>query len=242
MSALTFVCWRWQPEPGYRSSYAPETVYALRDMIARHYAKPHRFVCVTDRPQDLTGVDTIPLWSECATLKSPFGRSYPSCYRRLKVFAPDAGQLFGERLVSIDLDVVIVGNLEPLFDRPEDFVIWGESDFPTKQKYCGSLWLLKTGSRPQVWTDFNERTSPQQAWHAGARGSDQAWLSYKLPGEATWGRQDGIYSYRKHIGPHGGQLPKDARVVIFHGKTDPWDYRALQHPWVRQHYPYQVTA
>jgi len=244
MSApLTFVCWRWTPAQPYRSTFGPATVYALREMLSRHYAKPFRFVCVTDQPHDLPGIETIPLWDDCSRIPSPIGHSYPSCYRRLKVFAPDAGETFGERLVSIDLDTVIVGDITPLFDRPEDFMIWGESDFPHTTPYCGSLWMLKTGTRPQVWTEFNEKTSPKLAWQAGCRGSDQGWLAYILgKHEATWGKKDGVYSFRKDIARLGVGLPSDARLVSFHGKVDPWAYRAQQIPWVRQHYPMKVAA
>ena len=240
---LTFVCWRWRPPTGYRSTFGPETVYALRDMIRRHYDRPHRFVCVTDEPEALRGIETIPLWADCANIPSPIGHSYPSCYRRLKVFAPDAGDLFGPRLVSIDLDMVIVRDITPLFDRPEDFVIWGESDFPKTTPYCGSLWMLKTGSRPQVWTEFDRKSSPKRAWQAGCRGSDQGWISFILgPKEATWTRKDGVYSYRKHITQMHNHLPADARMVVFHGKTDPWSHKARQIPWIAQHYPQSVTA
>lgn len=242
MEPLTFVAWRWTPPKGYRSTFGPETVYALREMIGRHYHRSFRFVCVTDKPHELPGIETIELWPDHGDLPSPIGHSYPSCYRRLKVFAPDAGDRFGARLVSIDLDVVIVRDITPLFDRADDFVIWGESDF-RGQRYCGSLWMLKTGSRPHVWTDFDPQTSPRKAWAAGARGSDQAWLSYCLQNEATWGRKDGVYSWRKDIARQGGHLPQDARLVVMHGKQDPWGYRLQQVPWIKQHYPnIQVPA
>ncbi len=235
--SLTFVCWRWLSPVGYRSTFTPHTVYALREMIQRHYAKPHRFVCVTDRPKELPGIEAIPIWEFGAAIPSPFGRHNPSCYRRLKVFAPEAGKLFGPRLVSMDLDTVIVGDLEPLFDRPEDFVIWGESDFKT-QWMNGSLWMLRTGTRTKVWTEFNEETSPGISKRAGCFGSDQGWMNYVLGKyEATWGRKDGVYSFRKHIFPTGGQLPADARVVNFHGRWDPWAYDAQKIPWIRAHYP-----
>ena len=244
MDPLTFVSWRWRPVKNYRSTFGPETVYALREMIARHYPHPHRFVCVTDEPQALPGIEAIPLWEDCSRIPSPIGHSYPSCYRRLKVFAPDAGALFGPRLVSIDLDTVIVGDMTPLFDRSEDFVIWGESDFPHTTPYCGSLWMLRTGTRSKVWTEFDEATSPRKAWQAGCRGSDQGWLAYILgTGEATWTRKDGVYSFRKHVARDGNRLPADARVVSFHGKKDPWSQSAMNIPWVRRHYPVvQVPA
>lgn len=243
MSPLTFVCWRWEPPPNYRSVFAPETVYALREMIRRHYAPPHRFVCVTDRPEDLPGVETIRLWDDCSAIPSPVGHSYPSCYRRLKLFAPDAGETFGERVVSVDLDTVIVRDVEPLFDRPEDFVIWGESDFPHTTPYCGSLWMLRTGTRSKVWTEFDPKLSPRRAWLAGCRGSDQGWIAYVLKkGEATWGKRDGVFSWRKDIAKNGYRLPETARLVAFHGKEDPWGPRCQTVQWVRQHYPIGVTA
>lgn len=241
MEPITFVSWRWQPSHGYRSTFGPETVYALREMLRRHYAKPHRFCCVTDEPDALPGIETIPLGSWGAKIPSPIGRSYPSCYRRLSVFAPDAGEIFGERLVSIDLDTVIVGDVTPLFDRAEDFVIWGSSDFP-KQQYCGSLWMLKTGSRPQVFTTFDPLKSPAVAQHAGYKGSDQSWINYVIPNEAMWGKKDGVYSFRKDIAKHGYALPSGAKLINFHGKEDPWTYRCQQIKWIRDHYPAKVAA
>jgi hypothetical protein len=242
---VTFVSWRWLSPVGYRSVFGIETVYALKAMIAKHYAHPFRFVCVTDQPKLLPGIETIPMWDDCAAIPSPFGRHNPSCYRRLKVFAPDAGKVFGPRLVSIDLDTIIVSDITPLFDRDEDFVIWGESDFPRKQWYNGSLWMLRTGTRTQVWTRFDPETSPTRAARAGCKGSDQGWINYVLgKDEATWGRKDGIYSFRKHLFPLGDVLPEDARVVSFHGRCDPWSYQAQQFKWIRMHYPLhqQVSA
>lgn len=234
----TIVAFKWKPSPGYRSKYDGETVNVLRRMIARHYPKPHRFVCVTD---DATGIDpdieVMALWSDHANVPNPSGTRNPSCYRRMKVFAPDAGAIFGERIICIDLDTVVVGDLTPIFDRDEDFIIWGESDYPQHQWYNGSIWSLRAGTRPQVWTAFNPKTSPKEAFRAGRRGSDQGWFSHILgKGEATWGRGDGIYSYRVHIAPMGHQLPANARLVMFHGKQDPWAYHAQQIPWIREHY------
>jgi hypothetical protein len=71
------------------------------------------------------------------------------------------------------------------------------------------------------------------------RGSDQSWIAYclgkNIPG---WGMSEGVYSYRDHLVKfHKGNLPKDARMVIFHGRPDPWDYGAIQHsPWIKRHY------
>jgi hypothetical protein len=242
VSPLTIVCWRWQSPVGYRSTFAPSTVYALREMVARHLTTPHRFCCVTDQPKELPGIDTIPMWEFGAALPSPFGRHNPSCYRRLRVFAPDAGKLFGERLVSIDLDTVIVDDITPLFDGDEEFKIWGCAD-QKSQWYNGSLFMLRTGMRPQVWTEFDPDLTPEQSKRAGCFGSDQGAIRYILGSkEAVWNVEDGVYSYRKHVAPAGNVLPVNARLVAFHGKHDPWHYACQNVPWIRQHYPQAVPA
>lgn len=233
----TVVCFKWEPRPGYRSKYGPEQVLTLQRMIARHYSKPFDFVCCTDDARGLERIHTIPLWNDWADLPNPHGLHNPSCYRRLKVFAPNAGEWLGERIIAIDLDMVVTGDLSPLFDDPAEFKIWGQSDFPSRQWYNGSFWSLKAGSRPQVWTEFSE-TSPSLTKHSGARGSDQGWFSYILgPHEQTWSTKDGIYSYRVHIAKQfGNTLPSNCRLVAFHGKDDPWCYRCQQVPWIQEHY------
>lgn len=233
---MTVVCWKWASPLGYRSTFGPETVNTLRRMVARHYPVPHRFVCVTDDPKGLDPeVEVVPLWSDLCDVPSPHGARQPSCYRRLKAFAPEASDYFGPRFVSVDLDTVITGDLRPVWDRPEDFVIWGETD--RRSWYNGSLWMMTAGARRQVWEKFNPRKSPQQAKAAGKFGSDQGWISYCLgPGEATWTRDDGVYSFRVHLGTGAINLPENARLVMFHGHEDPWGQRAQQLPWVREHY------
>jgi hypothetical protein len=233
---LSVVAFKWKPLSGYRSIFRADAVNALRRMVAKHYPKPHRFICCTDDPSGIDkGIEIVPLWDEFANIPSPHGGRNPSCYRRLRAFRPDIAALFGERFVWIDLDTVIVGDLVPIFDRPEDFVIWGETD--PRSFYNGSMVLMTAGSRRRVYDEFDPKTSPRRAKQAGKFGSDQGWVSYCLgKGEATWGRQDGVYSYRVHIAPQGDRLPEDARVVMFHGKHDPWSWYGQRIPWVREHW------
>ncbi len=224
---LNVVTWKWARK-GYRSTFTAAHVNALARMVGRHYARPHRVLCVTN---DAYGIDPaitiIPDDEDFASVLSPHGSTHPSSYRRLRMWRHDAARWFGERFVSIDLDVVAVGDLAPLWDRTEDVVLYDDPLYPGRQ-YCGAMQLIAAGARPQVWDDFDPLKSPSVARRAGKRGSDQAWLSYKIPGEATWGPQDGVYSYRKHL--VGGLLPDDARMTIWHGNRDPWHKPQL--PWV----------
>jgi hypothetical protein len=238
---LRVVCWKWKPKPGYRSTFGPETVNTLKRMVARHYRADHELVCITD---DAEGIDkdvrVIPLWSDHAQVPSPHGPGNPSCYRRLKAFSAEAATLIGERFVSIDLDVVIAGDLRPVWDVPEAFKIWGDTS--PRTPYNGSMFLMTAGVRRQVWDKFDPHRSPLLAKQKGYWGSDQAWIGYALgPDEKRWNTADGVYSFRNHIQDlrtlKPGPLPENASVVFFHGKHDPWDddVRA-KYGWVREHY------
>lgn len=234
---LSVVTWKWHPTTPYRSTFSAASVNVLRRMVARHYQQPHVFRCVTDDPRGLdTGIEVVPLWRDFAEVPNPGGSKKPSCYRRLKAFAPEIAAVFGERFVSLDLDIVLTGDVAPLWDRPEPFVIYGDTN--PRTHYNGSMWLMTAGARRQVWDRFDPRTSPGKTRAAGVQGSDQGWISYVLGGgEPKWSTADGVYSFRNHIQTTGGRLPSDARIVVFHGKFKPWDAAVLaRYPWVRSHW------
>jgi hypothetical protein len=230
---ISVVCWKWSA-PGYRSTFTGAHVNALERMVARHYQHPHRVICVTNEPE---GIDPSIEWivddADFSELPSPHGGMMPSCYRRLRMWRPDIAEWFGERFISIDLDVVLTDDVSPLWNRTEDVVLYRDPLYPTQ--YCGSMALLTAGARPEVWESFDPEHSPQIARGAGFRGSDQAWISLRLPGEATWGPEHGVYSFRKDILP-SGIMPKDARMVICHGQHDPWGAKMQALPWVREHW------
>lgn len=231
------VCWKWI-KPGYRSSFDATSVNVLRNQVARHYPHPHRFICVTDDPSGIdAGIETFPLGESFLDLKNPTWSWGPNCFPRLQAFAPEFEKVAGKRFVSMDLDTVITGDLTPLWDRPEDFVIY--ASVQARGAYNGSMFMMDAGARRQVWEKFDPQSSPQAANAAGHRGSDQGWIEYTLGrGEATWTASDGIYAYRWDcMKQRRGKLPPNCRMVVFHGKFDPWMAETqAQSPWIKEHY------
>jgi hypothetical protein len=237
---LAVVCWKWK-SAAYRVKYEAVHVNTLARMVARHYPKPHRFFCVTDDPTGLDkNVEVVPIWSEHSRVMNPNGVHLPSCYRRLKVFSREMSGVFkARRVVSLDLDVIITGDLSPLWDRPEMFVGWRVPS-PCRARYSfnGSMWMTVPGIYSDIWDQFDPVKSPAMAKAAQYFGSDQGWMSYflrdlNLPG---WTSVDGVYSYPREVRPFG-RLPNNARVVIFHGGRKPWESSAFKaHPWVSAHY------
>ena len=223
---VTVVLWLWG------NAYTCEHANTMARMVERHLHVPHRIVCATDRTSGID-VETIPIWPDIAR---PIPPKRLSCYRRLKAFASDAHEWLGERILSLDLDGVITGDLTPIVDTPEDFKIWRD---PLRQKkgarrvpYNGGMWICSAGARRELWEEFDPQSSPQASARTGWLGSDQGWISTRLgPDEPTWGRADGVYSYKYHVRPKA--LPHDARVVWFHGDPKPWK---VDHPWIKEHY------
>lgn len=235
------VCWlKFRPHAGYRSAFRSEYVNTAFLSFARNYNGNFDPVCITDDAEGLhPDIRRVPIWNDHADVPNPHGAREPRCYRRLKLFDPKTARSIGDRLLWLDIDVVFTGPLNPLFDRKEPIVLLpaGNPTIP----FNGSMVLMDAGCRPEVWETFDPKTSPRRNIAAGCRGSDQGQISYCLKdkGEAQWNigpSGDGIYFWNKHLKPLGWMLPKDARLVSFHGRTNPWSDAAQKIDWVRAHW------
>jgi hypothetical protein len=235
---LTFLTWKWQdPNPNTisRRKFRSKHVNVLHAMIGRHYPRPFRFVCITDDAEGLDPrIETMPMPVRFDDLKSPHGERFPSCYCRLWVFSREA-TILGERILSLDIDVVILADLRPLVDRDEDFVGWGDKRFE-KNKIAGGVYLLRTGSMPQVWEEFNPLTSPAAALSAGNRGSDQGWMSYRI--KQPFGRWNGGELVKINwTRAHSRTTPQGARMVFTSGAKPPWSKEQKhRYPWIKEHW------
>lgn len=232
MQPLTIVGWLWRTHKG-TSIYTPEHANTWARMIDRNLSMPHRFVLLTDQPEaDYDPLITaVPLWDDWRNLRNSVGgEDRPQCYPRLKAFSREAGKILGQRFVSIDLDVIVVGDLDPLFDRDEDFLILRRTPVSrdeAKTTYQGAMWMMTAGAREKVWTDFKGEQSVAAA--AAFIGSDQAWIRHALgPDEQGWTEDDGVYCSRnlKHSGKFRDKPPANARIVFFNGGEKPWEFEA----------------
>lgn len=233
MKLDSVVVYKWHT-PGYRSKFESWHVNVHRRSFAEHYRKPHRYICITDDPTGLDAdIEVVPLWDTFSKLRNPTWPTGPNCFRRLPGFAKEFEKVAGHRILFSDIDVVFTGQLDELVERDEDFVIWQTENRGIP--YCASLYLMTAGSQSQVFERFDPERSPLMTRNAGYRGSDQAWINFCLGKSIpSWNTSHGVYSYGDHVRRRAaGRLPNGARVVIFHGKPDPWDAVAMaQSPWL----------
>lgn len=209
---LTICTWRWG------SKFPGHYVERLKAGIARHLKQEYRFAVFSPLAED------------------EYLTKIPGCLCRLRMFDPawqERHKIEG-RLVCIDLDVVITGPLDDIFDRPESFVILHGGNSSNPCPYNGSLMMIRAGTRPDVWRDFSLKRTREMPHFEFP--DDQAVYAYKIPDAAGWkvGWESGIYCFQKPGWPKGDALPKDARIVAFPGWRDPSKFTHLD--WVKNNW------
>lgn len=224
---LTVITYLWGDK------YSPDDARKLEAGLRRGMKEPYRFAVVTD---NVDRAPDLPMW-EIPQEDIPLTKMQ-GCFARLRLFDPEwlagHGIAEGERVVSLDLDNVITGDLYPLFYRPEPFMILTGANATNPCPYNGSVWMVRAGYRPDVWSDFTLEAA-DKVRHA-AFADDQSWFAHKLTGVTGWpaGSGSGIYGFQKPGWPKGEALPKDARIVAFFGWRSPEKFKHLD--WVRQYW------
>lgn len=236
-----FMTWFWRQNPN-RAGYDAAKVNRWASMLGECLTMPHELAVVTDIPEgldpslriiplprDFDGI-RVPGWSEASGL--------PQCYRRLKLFAPDAADYFGaEDIVSMDLDSLFLRNLDHLFAEPADFRMFAGTS--RIRPYNGSMVRIRAGARPKVWREFS--ADPVGVATRARKlfiGSDQAVISMILgKGERTWSEREGVFHYspkfeRLHGGAHSARPPGNMAMLFFPGNIKPWDRQAMRLPWI----------
>ena len=203
-AVISVVTYLWR---GNRS-FLPGYVNALARMVGRYLPVPHRFICITDYPNEGFSAEVeymaMPAAARTAgKTVTPEKEHFPSSYPRLWTFSEEA-RVLGERVLVLDIDCVIVNDMTPLFRLDHDFVGWNVR--PPKgcpPRLGGGTWMLRTGTRQAVWQRFmdNPQAAINAARGAGYRGSDQAWMSYCLKDEPRWPEPSGIYCAQDFLKP-----------------------------------------
>lgn len=232
---ITVSCWLWG------GLFGPEYVNRLRAGLERHLHVEHELVCITDHLACVSAFDRRVV---LMGMSARYDRT-PRCRRRMEQFSKD---FWGDRrrILSIDLDVVVVDDITPLVDRPEPVVGWKVGHAGV---YSGSFLLYDAGALHGAWERFaaDPEGYPRSIQPRGV-ASDQAMLNHYIKTTGTpvaeLTEADGLVSYYgdgyerlEHlgVGPNRRELPAGARIVVL-GSADKAVMDEMRYDWVREHW------
>lgn len=157
--------------------YTAEYVVRLERMVRRYLPRPFRFVCLTDRPHLLPGIETITIPS----LKGVIADDGIGYWNKLQIFNPAIG--FEGRVLYLDLDTLVVADLAPIVDFPASLALTTDAFVEERahitkdrfgrqlvRRFNGSVIVFDVGQHADLFT----RWTPADAYRLS---TDQDWIS-----------------------------------------------------------------
>jgi len=240
---LSVVMWLWGQK------YTPRHVNHMARSIGKCLKIPHRLFLFTSHPIKSIrrhldpGISVVKMWNHL--------NHTPGCLRRLPIFRENMGPILGSRFLSVDIDMVFLGDITDLITNRDnveycftasDNPHWPDNDL-SGTMFMADVGVLEDTIYKAFMTTLGSCKYPDRLVKylrsVGKNGTDSAWFSWILGDESpTWGKQDGICSFEFDIKGKGIIDPPDwARIVLFHGRAnDPLDPKIQEkYPWVKEY-------
>ena len=184
--------------------FLPEHVEHLYQAVRHHAAGHVRFVVLSD----------VPLYAKVE--QHPLRTDWPRWWAKMELFDP-VHQQFGD-LLYLDLDTVIVGDLADVLKVRALTVL---TDFQKPNRIGSGLMFIPAEERPMIWSAFTR--DPARAMRTSPRGDQQFLEACGWQTAERWQdlRPHQVISYKQHV-QRRRRIPKDARVICFHGQPRPW--------------------
>lgn len=204
--------------------YTPEYVIRLERMVRKFLNRPFRFVCFTDRPEAFRApIETVRIPANLPGCAEAIGY-----WNKLQLFNPAHG-LTG-RVLFLDLDVLVVGDLSPLVDYPARFALVADELALTRpardrntvgqtilRKFNASAMAFDPEATSVLWSDWTPDVTRRLQ-------SDQDWYAQRLPDAAAM-----PVEWFPRISRVHPPWPDAARVILV--KTPKNHLAAKQWPW-----------
>jgi FkbM family methyltransferase len=205
----------------FGEAFGIEYVERLHDMVRRNLPAGFagRFVCLTDRPADLSHLAGIDILDGRLALPPLVG-----WWAKLGLFLPGAFPA-GDRVWYFDLDTVITGPLESLFEYAGAFAILEDVYRPGGFQSAVMSWIAGPAS-DAIWDEWCDHGRPEP------EGGDQAvieqhwrdWLPARIGGR-PWGPDFLQTLYPGRLRSYKVDcvwgIPHGTSVVFFHGRPRP---------------------
>lgn len=207
---LTVACVWWG------TLYGVEYVERLRNMVARHLTVPYDFVCITD--------NEVP----SGVIRYPSPIRYKGWWQKVGLFS---GDLFGrsQRVLYLDLDLVISGSLNKLVSAPEPFCMI-ENFGPNKGHAAHN-------SSVMLWTPSDESQRIYDCFHPDVTKhlhGDQCWIWRVMQDKIVDFPRSWVVSYKYERSRMDNRRGEDTAIVVFHGNPKP--HQALNDTLVKNNW------
>ena len=206
-----------------KPKYTIEHVLTLQKMVQRWLILEHEFVCLTDHDEayaDLFNAGIKPV------LVKP---DVPGWWQKVKLFSGDLWTA-RDRVLYLDLDVVITGELNSFFQPAHHTVAIANFGVNYKHSKYNSSVMVFNGRGPtqKIFKEFC-RTGPEKV--IDALHGDQCWIwRVMVDTIATWPK-GWVQSYKYDTRRNG--LSPETRIVVYHGEPKPW---TAGDPFSKEHY------
>ena len=209
--------------------YPADYVNVLFNACTRHLLRPFRFVCLTDDATGfLPGIEAMPIPDIGLAPDQWF---LPGIWPKLAIYKAGLHGLRG-RALFIDLDMLVVGDLEALFDHGTGFVCidsgpaWENPPREGPGQVATGIFAFDLGTETQILDAFLADPPGALAQFQNEQdfvGAHARSMAFFPPG---W-----VLSFKRHLRRAVGldlllppmEPPASARVLAFHGKPRPAD-------------------
>ena len=208
----------------FGSKYNSEYVNKLFRGIKRNTSKEFLFTCFTDQNEGLLKeFDNQMLPIQTGDWYSKIGLYNQELYDQ------------NDQIFYFDLDTVIVGNLDEIFEYSGNFAIL--RDFYRANGYGSGFMSWRPALVNHMWKNFTRGYK--------SRFGDQGWCEEQYPNADIWQKMypEKVISYKVHIQNNGRIRPgwtqyggnlNTASIVCFHGRPMPHQVAGLN--WMIEHW------
>lgn len=247
MKKIKVICFywegdRWQSVIGNRPSSDPSYNRALKRSgvvdqalsskyvnnlfagVSRFANRDFDFICYTNEPLDLDPkieIRKFPLVSKCGVLP------------RLYMFSKASG-LFGNQVLCLDIDIVVVGALEKLLDYSGLFCARSKFKLGEGHKLDGDIMSFRAcqEAEDRFWLPFIRDLKHSESVTGGR---ERYWMR-RVAGDVADRWEDeapgAVVSYKRHV--HATEkIPKGVSIVSCHGYPRPHQIEA---EWIKEYW------
>jgi len=213
--------------------YDWDYVFKLFHGVCRHLDRPFKFYCLTDMDSGFSPST----YDDMRVQVIPLTYAWPKWWSKMEMFRCPA--LYDQRVLFIDLDTIILGDINQIADYRGEFCAL--NDFNRLGPHVGSgLMAFEGGGMKHLFNKFKDTAEMQMERHRGDQNfiyensKPDFWQSL-YPGQVVSFKPDRGRSVLK-------TLTGEERIVCFHGKPKPRDVINMDENdryychWVKEHW------